>query len=421
MGHLRQPGTGIAHLGFLALFPGFFFYHSALGMGLVGPFLGGFFSRVCMLFLPLLVITCLSRAKRDRRFFTRADLAFFIFLAYFFFVIAFNYANGGDGGLAQDHLFIIIQFATVYLIFRLADFASGRFRMCLIASMLVMALLIFYLSADGTSYLREENSVDAGGAISTYQGFARSYFVTCLVLLAFTKATALRLLIYLVSVPALFINGARSELVALIAVIGLAETVYASRKSAALLVALFLGGAVLGAYIDQLIRALPDSRVLELLDLSQSTSWSGRKYYFEHALKTIGENPILGDYGSYLSIGGRGAYAHNIFSAWVDLGLAGFVYLLCMLLVPAYKLAVRAFFRRSSENTGELVLTFCLLFATLLLLFTSKTYGEMLIAASVGRYAHYRYTSGRRHIAPRAAGIEKLNAMTGARRLHIEI
>ena len=418
MSQLRQPGAGAAHLAFLALFPGFFFYHTVLGMGIIGPVLGGYFSRVCLAFLPFLAFGCLIRAKRDRQFFTQADLAFFFFLSYFFFVIAFNFANGADGGLVQDHLFIIIQFVTVYLVFRLADFGAPRFRLALFASMLAMAFLIFLVSGDGTAYLAQEEAADAGGAVSTYQGFARSYFVTCLALLAMTTSGTLRLLIYLVSLPVLFINGARSELVALVAVIGLAETVYARRNVKGVLVAIVLAGMILVPNAEHLLHALPDSRVLELMDLSHSSSWSGRQYYFEHALKTIGEHPILGSYGSYMALGGRGAYAHNIFSAWVDLGLAGFLYLLCMLFVPAYKLMTRVFFRRADEKPGELVLAFCLLFVTLLLLFTSKTYGEMLIAAAIGRYAHYRYAS--RRVALHR-GIEKLDGRVGRQRARIEI
>jgi len=418
MSHLRNPGAGAAHLAFLALFPGFFFYHTALGLGVIGPALGGYFSRVCLVFLPFLVFGCLARAGRDRHFFTWADIAFFLFLSYFFFVIGFNYANGADGGLVQDHLYIILQFVTVFLIFRLADFGAPRFQLALFISMLAMACLIFFVSGDGSAYIDEEAGADTGGAASTYQGFARSYFLTCLAVLAMTTSGLMRLLIYLVSVPALFINGARSELIALFAVICLAEAAYARRNPLGLLTAIVLAGILLLPNTEQVMHALPDSRVLELLDLSRSTSWAGRTYYFEHALKTIGENPILGSYGSYLQIGGRGAYAHNIFSAWVDLGLAGFFYLLCMLLVPAYKLTACVFFRRAHERSGELVLAFCLLFATLLLLFTSKTYGEMLIAASVGSYAHYRSASRRDSVRH---GIEKLDGKAVRPRVQIEI
>jgi hypothetical protein len=385
-----------AHLAFLALFPGFFLYHTALGIGAIGPVLAGYFSPVCLAFWPLLAPLYVRKIKRNKGFFSRVDLAFFGFLLYFFLAVTLNFAGGADYVIVRDHLATIIHFATVFIVFRVADFGSPRFRSILFICLAGMTAVIFYLSIDGFFYLKEDSAAADSEAIATYQGFARSYFMTALAVLSFTRSAFWRLVIYFAGVPALFVNGARSELSALIAVIALTEICFAKKRAVALLLAVVFGVMNLLAYPDYLIALLPDNRALELLDLSHSSSWEDRKILFAHALKTIAAHPIFGDYGSYVAIGGRGSYAHNIFSAWVDLGFFGFLYLVCITVLPALSLSIELVFRSARERSEELILAFSLLFVTLLLLFTSKNFEEMIIAAAVGRYAHYRYAYGRK-------------------------
>jgi hypothetical protein len=69
---------------------------------------------------------------------------------------------------------------------------------------------------------------------------------------------------------------------------------------------------------------LMGSRQLEILDLSQSSSWNAREYMLVYAQQQINQSPILGVYGGHLYFG-EGAYAHNALSAWVSLGFPGFV------------------------------------------------------------------------------------------------
>ena len=107
-------------------------------------------------------------------------------------------------------------------------------------------------------------------------------------------------------------------------------------------------------------------------------------------------NQVLGDYGSYLDLGVQGLYAHNIFSAWVDLGFVGFVWILLMLLIPFCVLAMEALRARPEEDLPELMLTLELVAVTLLLLFTAKEFTYMLTGAALGRYARYRYGKYRR-------------------------
>jgi hypothetical protein len=103
------------------------------------------------------------------------------------------------------------------------------------------------------------------------------------------------------------------------------------------------------------------------------------------ARQTISASPIFGDYASYTP----GHYAHNILSAWVDLGLFGFVYLLAMLIWPAISMGITGLF--STRNSGEFVLGFALVSVTILLLFKSHYFTDMLIGAVLGAYCKYNY------------------------------
>ena len=219
--------------------------------------------------------------------------------------------------------------------------------------------------------------------------------MTVLILIPFVKAVPLRIVIYTLSVAALFVNGSRSEFVATLLGIALIEILNARHRLLILCVSMLLVAFVAG-YSSELMQLLPDNRTLQLLDLSEASSWDERGFAFHHALETIFRSPVLGDYGSYLDLGVQGLYAHNIFSAWVDLGFVGFVWILLMLLIPFCVLAMEALRARPEEDLPELMLTLELVAVTLLLLFTAKEFTYMLTGAALGRYARYRYGKYRR-------------------------
>jgi O-antigen ligase len=133
-----------------------------------------------------------------------------------------------------------------------------------------------------------------------------------------------------------------------------------------------------------LANRFPESRVWELFDLSQSSSASARHELTEHALRTIAENPVLGAYASYPP----GGYSHNILSAWVDLGIFGFIYMLFMLVRTAAGLCRRGWLVR--PRSGQFLLAWSLICISLLLLVTAKTFDDMFFGAAMGAYANYR-------------------------------
>jgi hypothetical protein len=385
-----RPGPAWAELAFFLLFAGFFFYQTLLGLGLIRAYLGGYFAAVSLLMLPPLLLSYLRRLQRRHYQLHRVDAAFLAFLAYFSVVIACN-APSANAAITGHHVLGVLYLFNLFVIFKTLDFHSRRFRLTLLASLAVMSAIVFAYSVDGAFYLAALGAARDPDSVATYQGFSRSYLVPLAVALACTPQRWLRWALYGIGLPTLYINTARSEFGALLFLIPLIEFHLARHKLAMLAVFLVLF-ALVKLNLDAILAAIPSNRTLELLNLSQSSSASMRHQLTLQALYTISLHPILGDYASYPG----GLYAHNILSAWVDLGLFGFAALLALLLYPMFQMALHAYVlgRRDSRGAAFL-LAWSLLGMTVLLLCMSHFFSDMLIGAALGAYARYR--SGERH------------------------
>lgn len=389
-GMMRGPrgDQAVAIFAFFLLFPGFFFYHTLLGLGLMGAFLGGFFAPASLLVVLPLIYMYLMRIRRDPERLTKPDIAFGIFLGYFFTVVAANAALGGKMVHVIHHILGILFLLNVFLIYKAIDFSGRQFRRIGLASLLAMSAIVFSFSIDGVFYLGALGMAKDADSLATYQGFSRSYLFTFVPVIAFTRSPWLRMLLYCIGAPTLFFNTARSEFIALLFLIPIIEFYHSRNKIAVAFLFLALVIAI-NIYLDDIIALLPHNRILELLDLSQSTSANKRHHLTVYAIQTINEHPFLGDFGSYPP----GLYAHNVLSAWVDLGFAGIAYLMLMITIPALVMFVREYF--GSRNHFQFLLPFSLASITLLLLMTSHFFTDMLIGATLGCYSTYWY--GRRH------------------------
>ncbi|MET0857970.1 MAG: hypothetical protein ABWY27_14535 [Telluria sp.] len=379
-------------LGFMALFPGFFFYHFLLGTGKIGAFLGGYFSPVSLLFAPPLAFLYLRQIRRDRRWFSPSELYFGLFLAFFAAVVAVHAATGANRVIVDAHVLGILFMVNACIMFKLIDFAQPEFRYAAMLSLVGMSAVIFAFSVDGMFRMDALALAKDPDSLSTYQGFARSYLVTFLCVIAHTRRLPVRALWYLAGAASLYLNTARSEFVALLFAIPIIEF-YFSRQKLLFILVLVLLATLVGVNFDSILAHLPSNRILELLDLSHSNSAILRDHMLADAKQTILASPIFGDYASYTP----GHYAHNILSAWVDLGLFGFVFLLALLIWPAISMGVTGFF--STRNSGDFVLGFALVSVTMLLLFKSHYFSDMLIGAVIGAYSKYNY--GRKYARQR--------------------
>ena len=386
--HLTQPPVRPEHrigaAAFLALFPGFFFYHTLLGLGRMGAVLGGFFAPVSLLAVPPLLFIYVYRIRHERLQFSRHDLYFNLYILYFMAIVGVNALGGGKLQIVGNHVLGILFIVNLFFIFKFTDFSQPALRRVLIACLFAMSAIVFAYSVDGSFYLAPLGAAKNPESLATYQGFSRSYLLTFAVVATHTRARLLRVILYGLAAPTLFVNTARSEFVAMLAMVPIIELYYARRK---LLMAVVFGVliALLYVNIDALLSLLPSNRILELLDLSQSTSANKRHHLSLYAWQTITHYPLLGDYASYQP----GLYSHNVLSAWVDTGLFGFVFVLGLLAVPVAAMLLNGFFHPARQ--GDFLLGFAIACITLLLLVTSHYFTDMFIGAALGSFARYSH------------------------------
>jgi hypothetical protein len=371
------------HLAFFLLFPGFFFYQTLLGLGVISAFLGGYFAIISLAIILPLIFFYLIDIKQGKNYFSTTDLYFYIFIFYFFFIVAINFISGANIIIVQKHLLSIIYFINIFIIFKIISLNDKKLKIISVSCLLAMSIIIFYFSVDGSFYLALLGTSKNPESVATYQGFSRSYLLTFVVTIAFIRLIKARILIYIIAAASLFLNSARSEFVAMLFLIPIIEIYYSEHKISIALCVLLIT-LVIGLNFEQIFNLLPNNRISELADLSHSSSANLRNYLALQAIHTINENPILGDYASYKS----GDYSHNILSAWVDLGLFGFIFLLAILIRPALGLFFDGFFIRT--KSGDFLLACSLICVSLLLVFTSTTFDNMLIGAALGAYSKYR-------------------------------
>lgn len=378
---------------FFMLFPGFFFYHTLLGTGTTGAFLAGYFAPVALAFAGPMCLVYLGRMRRDARRLTLIDIHYGFFFAYFLGVVAVNGAAGANPAIVVYHVLAILFMVLVYIQFSFIDFDSRRFRIVGLLSLAGMSTIVFSYSVDGVFYLASLGVAKDTNALATYQGFSRSYLFTYLAVVTFTRRLPLRLLLHALGAATLFINTARSEFVALVFAIPVIEFYYSRHKLYFVLAAVCLA-ATISLYLDQILAALPANRILELFDLSHSTSANARHQLTVYAQQSIAAYPILGDYASYVP----GNYSHNVLSAWVDIGLFGIVYLAGLALVPITPMFFHEYF--AARARPLFVLAFGFACVTVLLLLTAHYFTDMLLSATLGACSRYAYE--RKHATHRS-------------------
>lgn len=385
----HAPGTStreqlLLNAAFFLLFPGFFYYHTLLGTGAMGAILGGYFSPMSLLcVLPLALVWC-ARMRREPRRLSSIELHYGLFNVYFITVVAVNAAAGANATIVAHHVLGILFMVNTFVLFALIDFERRQFRLMALLSLAAMSAIVFSFAQGGVFYLGRLGMAQDADALATYQGFSRSYLVTFLPVIAYTRSALLRLVLYGSGAATLFVNTARSEFAGLLFAIPIIE-LYFTRHKLLFTGLAVLAGLLLWAHLDELVAALPDNRILELLDLAHSTSANKRHHLTVYAQQTIAAHPLMGAYASYAP----GYYAHNVLSAWVDLGLFGFVYLLALTALPAVPMFFKEYL--AGRRRAGFILGFALGCVTVLLLVSSHYFTDMLVGATLGAYAQYRF------------------------------
>lgn len=370
----------LSALFFILLFPGFFFYHYAVAKMYIPPLLGGYFGVISLAGISLMFIF----GYRALLKLNLAALVLGLILILTISVAALNYLVGNPPEYYRE-IFIWSISGVVYNF--LLFFLGRYFYICsygfYFVLLLMMALLVLFNVGDaGIFYLKGEAG-EYSDEVATYQGFGRSLLVLALVLSAYAfNNKKIFIFVFLVSVAALFFNGARTEFVLYLVAIFALYMLYAFRDMFYLL-GLFMTFILVGLIGFFAMDFLPSSRMFQLLDISSASSFQSRSFLLEYSVKEMLSNPanlLVGSYGHYTAVGGIGSYPHNIFSAWVNLGIVGFVlYLVLVFILWFYAFS---WYGLCGINIYRVYFAF-LVVLTLALLF-SKDYSYMLVGFVVG-------------------------------------
>jgi hypothetical protein len=382
-----RAGRGFALLAFVVVFPGFFAYHALVAEGMPA-FLRGYSVLAAALATPIVALGYLQ-AMGTRHSVVWVDAVFLAFVMLLAGAAAIGAASGADAAIVSAHLGTVPQWMALYGVARLLDPTDHDVRRALTLSWLTMSAIVLGNLSKG-AFLVAALEVPDGGrdTLATYQDFALLYLIVSVLCIAAVHTTWRRAVVFIVATVVLFLTGARSEFIALLLAalliswcltrqrLALAAGISALVIAAALAISAMLAA---GALAD----LLPDNRVMDLIENRAEGSLSDRSEMLADAWKTLGEHPLLGHYASYKP----GEYAHNILSAWIDLGIVGLTLLLLLLVLPLVDLGRQ--FAKRQRDVG-FVGTITLLLLALLLLLAAKAFTYNLIPFALGAYAFDR-------------------------------
>lgn len=377
---MNRPASPTALIAFLLIFPAFSFYQIAVALEIINPIFGGYFTIGALLALPFATASYLKNTKINIKNIPATGIAFIFFILIFSGSIAIGEAIGVSPEITTPHAAYVLKFIALFLVARSVNGESATVQKISAFIILTIAASIIYARIfHGEAIF---TSVTNSGFEIDYHGLAFSYLVIAVYGIPYFNTTA-RHGVYIISALSLYIIGARSEFIAFFFLTTAIEVCLSKHRAINLTsllissIALFFFATLLSNSID-----FSENRILRLLQIKDDASAIERISQIEAAIQTIENHPILGSYGSYPP----GHYAHNLLSAWVDLGLAGLIVTLILIFSPLISLAIR--FKRDSR---KIIYSQSLAISTALalLLITSKAYIYQMIPVAAGLYCRY--------------------------------
>jgi len=371
----------LAVAGYMLLFPIFFFYHIGIGKGYIPDFLSGLWGVASITIGFFGIVALVVTRKLNILISTSLLKIVTILVAYVALWTIVNYILLDDGSVqqvAKQFVALISAWIALTYIGLFLPWQNRKFiltNIWFLVAMLATTLLLFdrtylFLDIRGDS----SNLVD----VASYQGFSRSALIVGFVILAGARDRLFKTISTFITVVLLFLVGARSELIgfcfAALLLFSADFVRYDVRGKSAKLLALVL--LVLSLSYLLITSNGLESRQLQVLNISEASSWIARSRLTERAIQVIVDNPVVGDFTSHLGnnrSGDSGSYAHNLLSAWVALGIVGFaLYLyICFLSIKFVLHSLLSANAISQDRSLGLLLT---VFTLLLLLFAKPVF-----------------------------------------------
>ena len=384
-----QPHSRLVCACFYLLLPGFFTYHYLVGMQYLPAFLGGYSTAMSvLLLLPLSLVYAshLFRACGNRVW---VDALYMGFILYYAAVLMTQLAVNTRGIAAIAQIGIVFQFLTLFMLARLAPVGELRFQRWLLVFLMLMTVIIVFNADEGTFVVAALELLQTSDNLANYQAYAFVYSVVMLYVVAPIQQRWKRLLVYLICFPTLFLNGARTEFIGVLLLVLMLEFLESKHK----LITLFVAAAMVligNAALPMLAELYPESRTVFLfIDYGDDISANERASMLKDGWQSILESPWIGNFGSYAP----GEHIHNALSAWVDLGLLGFVTFAGLIAVPALDLCL---LQRPDFRNPTYRLAFSTIFLTALFAVMAKHFTHQLFPLAVGIYSRYVIESQRR-------------------------
>lgn len=372
--------SAFINLAFYAVFPGFFIYHFLIGKEYLPAIFGGYSTSIAVILLPFLCIAYVRDIRQNINHFSLVEAAFLGFTGYFAAAVLIQIAWGANWSASVQLLSVTLQFVAIFIIVKLADRESPKFKWSLMGFFVTLSGIIFLNVSDGAFIVASPDLQNSVAKIADYQGYAFVYIVVTIYVLTSLSLGVTRLLVYGAAVFALFLNGARAEFIGLLMLIPLIELSFSKHKYLIIAIGILLVFSVTGL-LGISPEIMLENRVSTLFsDYESDGSVIERTRLLHAAWDTIISHPLFGDFNSY----DTGEWAHNALSAWVDLGLIGFLAYLGLLVGPIIGLLRR--FPDRSKDPGY-VLALSTAFLVILLAITAKGFTYQMLPVSVGLYA----------------------------------
>jgi hypothetical protein len=359
----------------------FIVYQKFLYLEIITPFLGAYWGNMSLFLLFPLLFTFIFFGEMTVVRITKVDKLVLVFLLFLTLNLIFNTFLSKDLQIILARVAGLLQFMSIYFIFRLANLDSSLFIKTNRIYWLVLTVLFSYSYIDSILNLTDIKVHKHLTYLVSYQLLAMVYLLISLIMAIQIKTFSLRIVMYLLSLTTLFLIGSRSELIGMFIGVCVIESVLNSLPKKMFFGGFFLvtlyGGILLASMFN------PESRILLLFSGDQDGSVDQRNILLEQGMETINNNIISGDFGSHKP----GEYIHNVFSAWVDLGFFGFLFFLFVLSVPFIMAAFKVYIKK--QKSLNLILALSFLTISFILVIAAKNYTYLLLPVGLGIYSNY--------------------------------
>lgn len=258
---------------------------------------------------------------------------------------------------------IILPFAVSYFVFGVF---YGAYKENNFVTAAFFLQLVFVLVFVGMPYVLSSTSISDYNDKIDYQYWGDGFALLALMFVTTRCSRGAVLVSAFLAVVVLFFIPSRSSLIC--ATLALAVYLYMRFPSAALMTSSFIAGFALFFFIGMgkrfdlaaLVEGKAFSRQTYFLTQGEDNSFNLRLDYWTAGMKTIFENPFLGQYGYHIEkYAEQGTYMHNIMDIWAQAGIVPFViFSLFILMASKYVYSKKNLVSYNPRLTGISMLIF---------------------------------------------------------------